>query len=378
MSKAVYKKEFFDNVVRHNNTLNPNNKFLFDKRPVGASPKDFIQIENNPKKFGALAGKFVKEENYRAFADTPGFLDNLNNNSLYATFLGLKGMSQIAKTVYSPITQIRNATTASFFALANGNIGNGRDLVNSVKIIMSEINQRVMGKDPIVTTGSEQRLAKKSEIDNYYKKLIDLGVVNSNAKIGEFEDLLKDSVNGQSGNFLSKIPIGPKTDLLQVARNTQNRYMGKLYQGSDDVWKTYSWEMELGKLKNVFKKDPNATISLRDAKSRIELSEQGINPDAVRISQFDKNIADDLLEREAAQIVKDTVPNYARVPEFITKLRRLPFGNFIAFPAEILRTNTNILHQAVREIASESPEIRSIGMRRLTGSLMLMVVSVLL
>ena len=103
-------------------------------------------------------------------------------------------MSQIAKTVYSPITQIRNATTASFFALANGNIGNGRDLVNSVKIIMSEINQRVMGKDPIVTTGSEQRLAKKSEIDNYYKKLIDLGVVNSNAKIGEFEDLLKDSV----------------------------------------------------------------------------------------------------------------------------------------------------------------------------------------
>ena len=369
MSKAIHKKEYFDNVVRHNNTLGPDNKFLFDERPIMGSPEDFIQIENNPRKFGALAGKFVKAENYRAFADIPGFLDNLNNNSLYATFLGLKGMSQIAKTIYSPITQIRNATTASFFALANGNIGNGRDLINSTKIILSEINQRIMGKGPIVTTGSEQTLAKKSEIDAYYKKLIDLGVVNSNAKVGEFEDLLKDSVSGQSGNFLSKIPIGSKTDLLQVARNTQNRFAGKLYQGSDDVWKTYSWEMELGKLKNVFKKDPNATISLRDAKSRIELSEQGINPDAVRISQLDKNIADNLLEREAAQIVKDTVPNYARVPEFITKLRRMPFGNFIAFPAEILRTNANILHQAVREIANESPEIRSIGMRRLMGSM---------
>ena len=181
-------------------------------------------------------------------------------------------------------------------------------------------------------------------------------MVNSTLKSESFEDLLKIVLMDKAVIFYQKIPIGPKTDLLQVARNTQNRYMGNLYQGSDDVWKTYSWEMELGKLKNVFKKDPNATISLRDAKSRIELSEQGINPDAVRISQFDKNIADDLLEREAAQIVKDTVPNYARVPEFITKLRRLPFGNFIAFPAEILRTNTNILHQAVREIASESPK----------------------
>ena len=91
-----------------------------------------------------------------------------------------------------------------FFCISKWKHSNSEDLVNSVKIIMSEINQRVMGKDPIVTTGSEQRLAKKSEIDNYYKKLIDLGVVNSNAKIGEFEDLLKDSVNGQSGNFLSK------------------------------------------------------------------------------------------------------------------------------------------------------------------------------
>ena len=81
------------------------------------------------------------------------------------------------------------------------------------------------------------------------------------------------------------------------------------------------------------------------------------------------NAKDLILKREAAQLVKDTVPNYARVPDFITKLRRMPFGNFIAFPAEILRTNFNIAHQAARELASESSEIRSIGMRRLTGSL---------
>ena len=51
MSKAIHKKEYFDNVVRHNNTLGPDNKFLFDERPIKGSPEDFIQIENNPRKF---------------------------------------------------------------------------------------------------------------------------------------------------------------------------------------------------------------------------------------------------------------------------------------------------------------------------------------
>ena len=61
------------------------------------------------------------------------------------------------------------------------------------------------------------------------------------------------------------------------------------------------------------------------------------------------------------------MPNYVRVPEFIKTLRKLPVGNFIAFPAEIIRTSGNVMGRAIKEVASESPEIREIGMRRLAG-----------
>jgi hypothetical protein len=67
----------------------------------------------------------------------------------------------------------------------------------------------------------------------------------------------------------------------------------------------------------------------------------------------------------AADIVRNTVPNYEYVPEFIRSLRRMPIGNFVSFPAEILRTGTGIVQQGIKEI--NDPVLRAIGMKRLAG-----------
>ena len=48
--------------------------------------------------------------------------------------------------------------------------------------------------------------------------------------------------------------------------------------------------------------------------------------------------------------MKNNIPNYDFVPDFIKSLRRLPIGNFVSFPAEIARTGTNIVRRALREI----------------------------
>ncbi len=55
-------------------------------------------------------------------------------------------------------------------------------------------------------------------------------------------------------------------------------------------------------------------------------------------------------------MVKNNVPNYAYVSEFVQGLRKYPVGNFVSFPAEIARTGTNIVRRALREI-NETIEI---------------------
>ena len=358
LAKIIAKKNYFDNLVDYNDAIPGANKFLFDELPKGARVGSYSRIGaegtdplgdvsiNAKERFGKLAGKYVLNEYKAAFEDLPKYFEGVTSLPLYATFLGLKGISQIAKTVLSPITQIRNATTAAFFALANGNVGNANALVDSVATVLSNIaNKRVsFGKSR----------PTKRDIEKYYNELVDLGVINTNAKIGEFESLLNDAVE------TTQYMPGLLNKGFNKARNIQNTLAGKLYQGSDDVWKTYSYEMELGKIKNVFKNNKNASIPVSDPRNFTQFG-----------STISGNLSDDVLEtalkREAAEIVKDTVPNYARVPELIKQLRAAPFGNFIAFPAEIIRTSGNILGRAVKELANESPEIRSIGMKRLMG-----------
>ena len=56
------------------------------------------------------------------------------------------------------------------------------------------------------------------------------------------------------------------------------------------------------------------------------------------------------LKQEAANIVKNTVPNYAYVGSAVKTARILPIGNFMSFPAEMIRTTTNIAEQGLKEM----------------------------
>ena len=83
---------------------------------------------------------------------------------------------------------------------------------------------------------------------------------------------------------------------------------------------------------------------------------------------------DAYLKREAANLVKNNVPNYAFVSDFIKGLRKFPVGNFVAFPSEIIRTSANIVDTALKEINYSTVingktvnPLRSRGIQRLTG-----------
>jgi hypothetical protein len=66
-------------------------------------------------------------------------------------------------------------------------------------------------------------------------------------------------------------------------------------------------------------------------------------------------------------LVTNTIPTYSKVPLIIENIRNLPLGNFVAFPAEILRTTANIINIGARELTSTNPFIRQMGARRLVG-----------
>ena len=59
---------------------------------------------------------------------------------------------------------------------------------------------------------------------------------------------------------------------------------------------------------------------------------------------------DRTLNELAADLVRNNVPNYSYVSDFVKGLRKFPLGNFVAFPAEVMRTGTNIIDTALKEI----------------------------
>ena len=188
MSNLIGQNKYYKDLTDYNDYLGRakqadgtfNKQFLFDEVPTGARHADYEAIgsidkytgkptESSMMKYGPLAGKFVKKEYVRAFSDIPTYAKLAEANKLYATFLGMKGMSQIAKTVYSPITQIRNATTAALFAIKNGNFGNGEDLVNSAKVVFQNINDNMaFAKGTTEFKASGAKLATREQIKNYY------------------------------------------------------------------------------------------------------------------------------------------------------------------------------------------------------------------
>ena len=245
---------------------------------------------------------------------------------LYQNFiLYPKATSQLAKTVLSPITHARNFISAGAFAAANG-------IIPGVTV----------GPDDMVKAFKEAYGALQipgARLDNTrYRELLRLGVVNTNVRLGDLQKLLKD------------VNFGEKFDSNVALRNMMRplsklkKWTEDMYTAEDDFWKITTFAIERSRLEDTYKK-------------------------------FGMKYSKELLDEEAAKIVKNNVPNYDYVNDFVKDLRQLPFGNFVSFPAEIYRTGYNIMNQAWKEIFTTHTladgrvvtPFRNIGMKRMFG-----------
>jgi len=235
--------------------------------------------------------------------------------------LAPKGAAQVAKTILSPVTHFRNLFSATGFSAANG--------------IMFE-DPRVVAKAFKEAFGDLQVGTRSEAANESYRKLLRLGVVNSQVQLGDIKNLLKDVRFGENLNIDKPLESMGKKLFGAGVRGAKKgmKFAEDLYTAEDDLFKIANFAVERSRLKNAFTK-------------------------------AGREFTEDFLDEEAANIVRNTVPNYAYVSDTVRALRRLPLGTFMSFPSEILRTTTNIAHRSIKEI--NDPALRAIGIKRLLG-----------
>ena len=270
-----------------------------------------------------LNGKFTTNDWSEAlnFAEKLPF-DNLMKSNWYRIGVGIpKGLAQVAKTVLGPFTHARNFSSATAFSLATGNL-----FKNPVTILKN-------AKQSFNTIQPQMLYRNLPEDQGFYRFLLDEGVVNSSSTFQDVQGLLKDISKG--GDFVERAfgKLGKR--MSKIFRGAQD-----LYVAEDDFFKIYNF---LGE-----------TDSLTKAYSS-----------ALKKGLINKMPSSLEIFKESADIVRNTVPNYAYVSNFIKGLRRSPLGNFVSFPAEIIRTSTNIVQRGIRE--AKDPVKRAIGLKRLAG-----------
>jgi hypothetical protein len=294
-----------------------------------------------------IVGKYALKD----YAQALKAVDNLGKNkdlpaTLYQNLvLYPKATSQMAKTILAPFTHARNFISAAAFAAANGFVPFGQ--TDDVKRAFDALQLKGFRKD-----------------NEFYQELLELGVVNSQVQVRQVMDLLEDVEFGKVLNT-----VGPDYNafntFMKGLKKTQ-KFAQDAYTAEDDFWKIFTFLGEQRRLTDAYKAKglqfgDDIVEVITDANGR----------------KFDRKIGvfnEEYIKKQSANLVKNNVPNYAFVSEFIKGLRKLPVGNFVAFPAEIMRTGTNIVSTALDEIfftarinGKEVNPLRARGLQRLTG-----------
>ena len=311
LARLTESNRFFNNLYDLGN-----GKYIFNDAAASKGATKQITGTNS-----ILDGKWTTPETLTAIKNKESHFGILDSG-LFRYGGQMKGFSQKMKTVYSHMTHLRNFLGGMQFPLANG-INPFNNANKTRQLLWNEISS---GGD--------------AALDSLYERYLRLGVINTNVRVNEFRALLETGYQSDADNFMANLAkrFGSKAlpDKAYIAGSKLveglDDGLTDIYMATDDFFKINAFEKELEILK---KAKPNEAL--------------------------------EVLEEEAANIVKNTMPNYDRVPKGIKQFRYLPVGNFVSFPAEILRTSAHIVAQAAKEISSGNKELVKRGALRLTG-----------
>ena len=218
-----------------------------------------------------------------------------------------------------PFTHTRNFITQGQFVLANGNLfKDPRKIVDNFKRAFNTIQPQLIYRN----------LPKDQAMARF---LMEEGIMSSSAIATDISGLMDDM--SKTGDVYSRLfgKFGNKMkDIYKFAFD--------LYVAEDDIWKVYSTFAEFDNYKNLY-------------------------TNAVKSGKL-KNMPSDLqIMKQATKVVRDTLPNYGYVGDFVKSMRRTPLGNFMSWPASVIRSGLKTFELAQKEI--RDPVLHSQGVKRM-------------
>ena len=309
--KTIYKMASLAEARRFNNSITEVGRgvFLFDNAQPGFSAR--VEVGDNV----FYTSKEIASELYPDKAERSPGMDLV---------LKFVGGAKWAKTIGSVGTHSKNVLGNFGIMVANGHTNplqlgeRATDVATAFNLLYNDFK----GLD-------RKDLQKKLE---YY---ISLGIVKQNVGIGELNYLFNEKDFESAA--AARLDSSGKKWLKGKKKDLEN-----LYQAEDDFFKIMAFESE---------------------QRRYSRAMFGVDPSELTDQQRQQ------IDVEVAEIIKNTMPTYSRVPQVINFLKANPLiGNFVSFQAESYRISWNIIAQARKEMGSDNPDVQAIGRSRMRGA----------
>ena len=354
------------------------------------NPLKWKKFESDSNKIStSLDNKYIQAPQFEPLLEvTSNWLNKSSVGTLYKyAILGPKAGSQITKTILSPLTHVRNLLSAGAFVSANGA---AFPTYGDFKMLMPEaFGGENVFKQAYGLTG-KRVLGTMTEADEIlYQKLLAVGVTDSNVQAGEMKRLIRDMMSDPAKverSLGDRLPANLRNktvkQLKKIYEKTQDAYVAE-----DDFWKIINWSLERNRYSGVVKDLGINSSNIKTLLYADPLSAeyktliQGLGEGGEQTANYFRKSApregyikrasnpqemmDNFLDEVAGNLTRNQVPNYAYIGRTGRALRMSPFGNFIAFPLEIMRTGHNIFEQSLREINSGVPGLKGLGYKRL-------------
>jgi len=349
--------------------------------------KQFKQVKSTGVDgLSSLDGKWMTAPQYdTVFDTTTQWLDNLGTLGAIYKYgvLGPKTISQVSKTVLNALTHVRNFISAGAFVAANGAIvPTGTDFKSLLPTSFGGdvLKTGKLGEGIFETSRRMSAYRLNSKRDRAVADLVmrsaRVGVGGgTQAEVGEIIRMTSDfggdvlgNVTETEGKAFRKVMSAKK-----LAKKTYKKTQ-QLYVEEDTFHKNVNWFLERNRFENIFKE-----LNINEGNFKDALKGKGVTKDVQRFlddsverfyNKSNKTFDGDyqlFLDEVGGKLTRNNIPNYAYVGRFGRALRLSPFGNFIAFPLEIMRSGSNIVETSVKEMSSNIPAIKKLGQKRLAS-----------